>query len=583
MATDFIFRNILESMSDGVMTIGLDGRILTFNAAAETILGMKDTEVLQQSFAEVFLAREENDHFNQTILNAVYDSDTIHNKTVDWHVGEKILTLSVTTSFLSEEEQGEKKNVAVIVVFSDISEVEQLREDLKDNHQRLQKSYLEMEEANSNLNAALKKVQIIRVVATVFVIILFVSIGLITWLQSGPSAKKMAGPDGKSDGASGPRTIVVAPQALTDSIALKGTLKPIQVVNVTSPFGGMVKEKFFEYGQAVTKGQLLLRLDRAETEMKHREAKTAFIEAKEKLHEIDNWNNSNEMAKAQQSVIRSKLTLDGHNKTFQETERLYKKEIVPATEYASAKQQFTTAKMDYESSIREMEVIKKKGEGENRYIAKLKMENARQKLQDLEIQLSRSDVVAPVSGTVLLPDMAGGDRDKKGKVADRGVTFSLGDILLSIGNTEGLSMTAEIDEMEVLKVKKDMEVRISGDAFTESIKGRVIHISSQAIKSDTGKKSASFEVGVAIDNIPVSLREKLRLGMSANMEILILNKPAAILLPIMAVRMEGNERWVSVKDKGATTPRKVKVQTGITTVDSVEIISGLKPGDEVVF
>ena len=37
MATDIVFRNILESMSDGVMTIGLDGTVMTFNAAAEKI------------------------------------------------------------------------------------------------------------------------------------------------------------------------------------------------------------------------------------------------------------------------------------------------------------------------------------------------------------------------------------------------------------------------------------------------------------------------------------------------------------------------------------------------------------------
>jgi HlyD family secretion protein len=586
MASDIIFRNILESMSDGVMTIGLDGQILTFNTAAESILGLRGPDVLQKSFAELFLIREENDAFNQTILNAIYDANTIHDKIVRWHRGDAVLTLEVTTSFLSTTEEGTKKNVAVIVVFNDITEVGRLQEseqrltgELKEKHQALQKSYLELEETNTTLQAALRKVQLIRVAATVFVIILFLSIGLFTWKQSGVSSKKTVTADKQGTAA---RTYTVNPQSLTDSITLKGTLKPIQIVNVTSPFTGMVSEKHFEYGQAVIKGQLLLKLDRAETEVKYREAKTAHIEAQEKVKELENWMNSNEMAKAQQSVTRSKLTLDGHHKTFQETERLFKKEIVPATEHANAKQQFTTAGMDHESSLRELQVVKEKGEGQNRYIAKLKLENAHQKLQDLENQLRRSEIVAPVSGTVLNPDMAG-DKDKKGKIADRGVTFSQGDILLAIGNTEGLSMTAEVDELEVLKIKKDQQVRITVDAFGETIKGRVTHISSQAVKADGGKKAANFEVSVAMDSLPVGLRDKLRLGMSANMEIMLLNKSNVMLLPIQAVLIEGKDRVVTVRDKATQSLKKVRVEAGITTLDAVEITGGLKAGDEVVY
>jgi PAS domain S-box-containing protein len=589
MASDIIFRNILESMSDGVMTIGLDGRILTINTAAEAILGLGDPDVLKRSFAELFLVQEENDAFNQAILNAIYDANTIHNKIVHWHSGDKVLTLELTTSFLSTTEAGTPKNVAVIVVFTDITEVgrlqeseQRLTEELKEKHQALQKSYLEMEETNTNLHAALRKVQLIRVWATIFVIILFLSIGIVTWKQTGISTGKAGPLAGSPPEAAGARAYTVAPQTLTDSISLKGTLKPIQVVNITSPFSGMVREKYFEYGQAVSKGQLLLKLDRTETEVKYREAKTAYIEAQEKLKELDNWMNGNEMAKAQQSVTRSKLTLDGHNKTFQETERLFKKEIVSATEYATAKQQATSAKMDYDASLRELQLIKEKGEGQNRYIAKLKLENAHQKLQDLENQLRRSEITAPVSGTVLSPEMAG-DKDKKGKIADRGVTFSQGDILLSIGNTEGLSMTAEVDELEVLKIKIDQEVRITVDAFGEAIKGRVAHISSQAVKAEGGKKAASFEVTSDMGSLPAGLREKLRLGMSANMEIMLLNKPNVMLLPIQAVLVEGKDRIVTVRDKVTQSLKKVKVETGITTIDNVEITSGLKAGDEVVY
>ncbi|MDD5533210.1 MAG: hypothetical protein PHC52_10460, partial [Syntrophales bacterium] len=74
----------------------------------------------------------------------------------------------------------------------------------------------------------------------------------------------------------------------------------------------------------------------------------------------------------------------------------------------------------------------------------------------------------------------------------------------------------------------------------------------------------------------------LRLGMSANISILILNKPGAILIPVGAVRTEGADRVVMVRDKQSKQPKKVKVETGITTVDSVEILKGVQAGDEVM-
>jgi len=74
----------------------------------------------------------------------------------------------------------------------------------------------------------------------------------------------------------------------------------------------------------------------------------------------------------------------------------------------------------------------------------------------------------------------------------------------------------------------------------------------------------------------------VRLGMSSNLSILILNKPDAILVPINAVRTDGDNRVVTVIDKTNRERKTVKVETGITTLDSVEIIKGLNRGDEVV-
>jgi PAS domain S-box-containing protein len=53
LATDY-FSSVLESMSDGVIAIGIDGAITTFNAAASDVLGYKDEHPIGKSFTVLF-------------------------------------------------------------------------------------------------------------------------------------------------------------------------------------------------------------------------------------------------------------------------------------------------------------------------------------------------------------------------------------------------------------------------------------------------------------------------------------------------------------------------------------------------
>jgi len=85
-----ISQNILQNMSGGVMTIGLTGEIITFNPAAEKVLGLRKDEVLGKKFAQVFFEHEGNDDFNQAILDAIYESSVSHNRTVDFNTGKRL-------------------------------------------------------------------------------------------------------------------------------------------------------------------------------------------------------------------------------------------------------------------------------------------------------------------------------------------------------------------------------------------------------------------------------------------------------------------------------------------------------------
>ena len=114
-------------MTEGVMTIGFDGVIAYVNQAAAAILDMNADSLTGKKFIQCFFEYPENDAFNQTILDAVYDSASTHRNVVPYYTGRDFRQLHVTTSYLHDN--GVK--VGVIAVLSDISELTELRDAVK--------------------------------------------------------------------------------------------------------------------------------------------------------------------------------------------------------------------------------------------------------------------------------------------------------------------------------------------------------------------------------------------------------------------------------------------------------------------
>ena len=115
---------VIRDMSEGVLTVGLDGVIGSINPAAEQILERSAAELVGKRFAAQFFEYSENDAFNQAVLDAIYDADSTHRSIVPFFTGERTRQLQVTTSFL----RSEGKKVGIVAVLSDISELVELRD-----------------------------------------------------------------------------------------------------------------------------------------------------------------------------------------------------------------------------------------------------------------------------------------------------------------------------------------------------------------------------------------------------------------------------------------------------------------------
>lgn len=126
--TALIYEHIIESLHDGVFTIDNSGTITTINPSAVNILDIKKNDILNRKFSEVFFRYPQNDDFNQTILDAVYKSSMSHHKICNYYTGKMMKYLFVTTSFLKITHGDENRAVGINVVFSDITELQELRE-----------------------------------------------------------------------------------------------------------------------------------------------------------------------------------------------------------------------------------------------------------------------------------------------------------------------------------------------------------------------------------------------------------------------------------------------------------------------
>ena len=590
-----IYKNIVDNMNGGVMTIAPDGSIMTFNAAAAAMLGLTPDEVLGRLFAEVFIAHEGMDAFNQAVLDAVYDTAVGHQQAIEVKVGGEARSLALTTSYLQDVRDDEVHRLGVIAIFSDITELKELREAelrlanvAKTQHVELRQAYLDIEEKNSALASALKKVQVMRVVATVVVVGLFLGIGTYAWNTASSLSAAASAP---APGAQAPadaadlRTVVVTPRRIASVISLVGNLSPLREVNVTSPITGKVAATHFQYGEQVEKGQRLIDLDTTEVERDYREAEAAHIKALQHFNEIEGWADGLEVSRARRAITKARLALEGQKNKVDETALLLQRGVIAASEHDAADRQYRNQQLDYEALQQDLQAVLAKGGADALKVARLDLDNARLRLRELEETLRKASVDAPVAGVVLQPNRDGDSKKDKGaeRIA-KGRSVTQGELLLTIGDLDGVSVVSEVDEVDITQMRAGHKARVSGDAFPGlELAGAIVHVSSQAHRGEGKAAQPLFEVVVAVESLTEAQRRRLRLGMSANLDIVVYDKPDALLVPLDAVEVHVNgDAWLSVMDGETRTARRVQVETGATTLDAVEIVRGLEAGDEVV-
>ena len=588
LSDPLFYTTILDNMEDGVVSIGHDGRIVTFNAAASRILGLAESEAVGAIVGEVLVTLEGLDDFTQAILDAVRTREAAGRKTVEIRVDGQPRLLSVTISYPVRESGGDRL-IGLIAVFSDITEIRELRdtqirldEQVKEQYEELQSAYRLIEERNSELVQTLKRGRMVRAVAVAAVASILAGTGLFVWDRDPADvAPQLA----EIEPGAPRRTVTVEPRALRTTISLPGRLVARQETHVVSPIDGRVGAIHFRYGDEVENEQLLVTLDTSLVLQEQRALRANLINADRRLKELENWDDGRDMAAARRTLSRARSALENREREVEQTELLLDKGIIPASEHEAALDALQNARLDHDASRQDLLAVQEEGSAAAVEIARLEHRNLADQLEELEASIERAAVRAPLAGVVMERPSSGAGFVLDGGRLLEGEEVTRGTPLLTIADVTSFAVVGAVDEVEIVKLRVGQPATVTSDAFPGvELESIVTSVSAQAVNAGAGSiEPAMFGLAAAVREVPPRVRPLLRLGMSADLRIVTRDEPAVLLVPIGAVRAEPDGSYsVRLLDPATDEVRRVAVEPGATTQDAVELLSGIAAGDRLV-
>jgi HlyD family secretion protein len=203
-------------------------------------------------------------------------------------------------------------------------------------------------------------------------------------------------------------------------------------------------------------------------------------------------------------------------------------------------------------------------------------------LAEVETQLRDTVLRAPMAGVVTRRYV------EVGELVTSGIqTFSSGTPLMQIADLSRMQVRVQVNEVDVARLRAGQRARIELDASRgASLAGRVTAVAPAAAAPAGSQGQAGSAAGgggsggivrfeVKIDILHSDPR--LRPGMSANVDIITGERNRVLALPLEAVDLAGSR----VKRRVAGPPVDTLVKLGLRGDAEVEIVSGLREGDQV--
>jgi len=375
--------------------------------------------------------------------------------------------------------------------------------------------------------------------------------------------------------------IPVQAAPLVHQIGLVGKIEPQKTITLTAPFDGNVRAVLVEQGQRVESGQTLVQMDPALLEIQLRDALSAQLKARRAVQELQDWNNSQQVARARRSLRAVEMSVGNNERKLRESQTLLQRGIIARGELDDLQQQLQTQRLDLAAAQGDLQQALDQGKGEYRQIADMELTNTTVKYEALHTLLEGKNVLAPFAGIVVPAPGAsspqGSTANSSGPVQN-GSRVTQGQVLFGLANIEQLKIVSKVSELDINQLHQGQSVEILGDGFDGvRLDGAVDIVSSLALPSDAPGGGAQFPVTLSVPKLSKEQLQRVRLGMSARLTIITYRNEQAIVLPPAALQHVDNGLEVEYREAVGQPVKRVAVTTGQATPEGVEVF-GLQPG-----
>lgn len=342
----------------------------------------------------------------------------------------------------------------------------------------------------------------------------------------------------------------VARDPITQVVKASGDVQARVSVDISAHVVAKIERLYVEEGDSVEAGEPFLTLERE-----------AFVAA------ADSWRA--QLRQAETRVRQAEVALADAEVKLRRARRLAGEGIIAPEQLDAAELERTSSEL----GLRE---------------ARDAVENTRASLTKALDDLGKTTLYAPISGRVV--ELAA----EEGEVVVSGVMNNPATRIATVADLSELLAELDVDENEIVGVRVGQPVTVSVDAVPErSYRGRVVEVGSSGSTRAGQGDVTFFEVDVLLDDAD----ERLRPGMSVRADIEVATRESALVVPVQAVverspEAAGEEAaespaggdetvsvvFVVVDGKAVRRP----VETGLSTVTKVEILSGVEAGEAVV-
>lgn len=327
-------------------------------------------------------------------------------------------------------------------------------------------------------------------------------------------------------------TVKAETGSIRNEVTATGTIEAIKTVTVGTQVSGTIQSIYVDFNSHVKKGQLLAKID-----------ETAL------LAQVD---------QTAAQVASAKAELVYQQATYDRTKALYDKQLVSKADFDQAQYNLSKAEASYKSS-----------ESEH---------------QRSLTNLSYASIYSPIDGVVL------------NRAVDEGQTvaasFNTPELFSIANDLTRMEVQADVDEADIGQVKLGQTVSFTVDAFPDdSFDGEVSEI---RLQPTVTSNVVTYTVIISAPNPKL----KLMPGMTANITIVTEQANNVVLLASKALKFwpedslmgpgnhftreadTGNLHTVWGFDGNRFSP--LHITTGINDGTNIEVLSGLKAGEEVV-